>query len=31
MTRQTEPQNRVHKFLSKLEEEGGVDTGMTAH
>lgn len=31
MIRQTEPEYRVIKFLSKLEEEGALDMGMTIH
>ncbi|PSN54659.1 Vesicle-fusing ATPase 1 [Blattella germanica] len=31
MARQTEEQYRVIKFLSKLEEEGGLDTGSSIH
>lgn len=30
MARYTEPQNRVLKFLTKLEDEGGLDNGSTA-
>jgi vesicle-fusing ATPase len=31
MARQTEEQYRVVKFLSKLEEEGGLDMGSSIH
>jgi len=31
MARQTEEQYRVIKFLSKLEEEGGLDMGSSIH
>lgn len=31
MARQTEQQYRVTKFLLKLEEEGGLDTGTSIH
>jgi len=31
MARQTEQEYRVIKFLSKLEEEGGLDAGTSIH
>lgn len=31
MARYTEPQHRVIKFLTKLEDEGGLDNGTSAH
>lgn len=31
MVRQTEQEYRVVKFLSKMEEEGALDTGSTIH
>jgi vesicle-fusing ATPase len=31
LARQTEEQYRVIKFLSKLEEEGGLDMGSSMH
>lgn len=31
MARQMEEEDRVVKFLSKLEEEGGLDMGTTIH
>lgn len=31
MVRQTDAQHRVIKFLSKLEEEGGLDHGTSVH
>lgn len=31
LSRQTEPQQRVNKFLTKLEEEGALDAGTSIH
>jgi hypothetical protein len=31
MARQTPPEQRINKFLCKLEDEGGLDSGTTAH
>lgn len=31
MARYTEPQHRVIKFLTKLEDEGCLDNGTSAH
>lgn len=31
LTRQTDPAQRVNKFLSKLEEEGALDAGTSIH
>lgn len=31
MARFTEPQHRVNKLLTKMEDEGGLDNGSSAH